>query len=205
MPPVPAKLEFRRKFFKLFGAEIAVKNFETTELWGVIRLKAWRLREDIRLYADYETNQTWLRLHARQIIDFGATYDAFEGEAAEPRYAFRRKGLRSTFVRDHWTVTDSAEQRVAEVQETSGALALSRRYLGIIPLIGEVLDLALAFAPQTYQITAADGSVLARIVHRKNPLVVKMELDSSMAPASYNPLIGVAMAALLSTIDATKN
>lgn len=205
MPPVPTKLEFRRKFFKLFGAEIAVKNLETDELWGVIRLKAWRLREDIRLYAGYETNQTWLRLHARQIVDFGATYDAYESNAAEPRYGFRRKGLRSTFVRDHWTVMDPSGKLIAEARETSSALALSRRYLGIIPVVGEVFDLALAFAPQTYQITTVDGTVLARIVHRKNPLVVKMELDSTTAPISYDPTIGLAMTALLSTIDATKN
>lgn len=198
-------LEFRRKYWKLFGAEISVTDASGASLVGLIRMKAWKLREDIRLYPDAQSQQELLRIHARQIIDFGATYDVFEGEAVAPSFSLRRKGLRSTFVRDHWLILDAQEQQIGEVQETSGGLALARRYIGIIPYVGELIDLALAFAPQTYAIRDMSGQSLGVVTHRKNPFLVKMQLDRSAAPADSNPMVGVAVTALLSVMDANKN
>jgi len=37
--------------------------------------KAFRLREDVRLYTGEDMQQEVLRINARQMIDFGATYD----------------------------------------------------------------------------------------------------------------------------------
>ncbi len=202
-------LEFRRRFFKLLGAEINVKDAESDETVGFIAMKAWVLREDVRLYRNASKQDEILRIHARSIVDFGATYDVYDSQTDQVLFSLRRKGLRSAFVRDHWDVLDTDNTVIASVQETSSGLAFIRRYIGLIPVAGPFIDIALSIAPLTYTISAVkDDAVIgtvARIIHRKNPFVVKMSLDRTDADTEIDPRIGVAVTALLSVIDASKN
>jgi hypothetical protein len=202
------QLEFRRKFWKFFGAEISVFAAGTDTLVGFIKMKAWKLREDVRLYSDHTMQQEILRIGARQIIDFGATYDVFDSLSNQKLFAMRRKGLKSTFVRDHWDLLDQAGNITGSVQETSSGLALARRWLEILPF-GDFIGLIFAFVPQTYTISVQDpagSSVVAgTITHRKNPFIVKMTLDISAAPPSFDPRIAIASTTMLSVIDAAKN
>ena len=198
-------LEFRRKFFKIFGAEIEIRDAEQHNLVGFIKMKAWKLREDIRIYTDKSRSTELLAITARQIIDFGATYDVTDSTSGEPIMSIRRKGLRSTFVRDHWDLNTPQGNPAGVLQETSSGLALARRYLGIIPFVGELIDLVFAFIPQTYQLRDTAGNNLVMITHRKNPLVVKMLVEFHGTSQQLDARAGVAVAALLSVIDAAKN
>ena len=198
------QLEFRRKFLKIVGAEISVFTPNDQQV-AVIHMKAWKLREDIRLYSGPDLATEALRIHARQIIDISATYDVFEGESAEPAFALRRKGLKSIFLRDHWDILDTTGNKIGEVVETSGTLAILRRWIGSFTIIGELIGLALAFTKQTYRLNTIDGRLLGTITHKKNPLLVRMDLDTSQAEAEANPAIPVAATTLLSIIDAVKS
>lgn len=202
------QIEFRRKFWKFFGAEIFVSNPGSGHDIGYIKMKAWKLREDIRLYTDRTMQQEVFQIHARQIIDFGATYDVLAGTPPQPYMSLRRKGLKSAFVRDHWDLLDNAGNVFGSVQETSSGLALARRWLEILPY-GELIGLAFSFVPQTYTIctTQPDGraAVMGTITHRKNPFIVKMLVDTSAAEVPVQPYITMAAASLLSIIDASKN
>lgn len=199
------KYELRRKFWKFFGAEISIFPENSTELAGFIKMKAFKLREDVRLYRDKTQSQELLAIQARQIIDFGATYDVTDSATGAAVMSLRRKGFRSAFVRDTWEILDPAGTVVGRIQETSGNLALVRRWLG---LISDLFDLVFAFVAQTYEIRlGADGSgdLLASVTHTKNPFVVKMDVDQSMSPSGTDPRIVLASTALLAIVDAAKN
>jgi hypothetical protein len=202
------QLEFRRKFWKFFGAEINVVEPTSEQLVGLIKMKAWKLKEDIRLYKDQSLQQEILRIGARSVIDFGATYDVFDSASNQQLFSLKRKGLKSTFVRDHWDIYDTANNVIGSVQETSSGLALARRWLEIIPF-GGIVALIFMFIAQTYTISMTDASgnqaVAGTITHRKNPVLVKMNLDYTAAQTNSDPRIGVAVVSLLSVIDASKN
>jgi hypothetical protein len=115
--------------------------------------------------------------------------------------------MKSTFVRDHWLILDAQGNEIGETIETSGKLALVRRWVGVVPYVGVAAELGLAFVPQTYQMTTKQptgNAHAAHITHRKNPLVVKINLDTTEAATPLDPRISMAMTALLSTIDAAK-
>jgi hypothetical protein len=196
-------LEFRRKFLVLVGAQINVADPQDDKTIGFIRMKAWKLKEDVRLYTDESQSQEVFRIHARNVIDFGGTYDVFDSNSNQQLFTLRRKGLKSSFVRDHWDILDNSGNAIGDVQETSKGLAFVRRWLEIIPVVGPFIDLALAFAPQTYSITI-NGKQVAGITHRKNPFIVKMSLDRSMDQGNTDPRISMAATSLLSIIDASK-
>ncbi|HSX05625.1 MAG TPA: hypothetical protein VLF69_04110 [Candidatus Saccharimonadales bacterium] len=201
-------LEFRRKFWKLAGAEIYLSDPATQQEIGYIKMKAWKLREDVRLFTDRSMQREIFEVHARQIIDLGATYDVLDGATLQPVFSLKRKGLKSIFVRDHWDLLDNNGTVFGAVQETSSILALARRWLELLPF-GELAGLIFSFVPQTYTISAlqADGSsaVVGNVVHRKNPFIVKMLLDTSMAQATVHPFVPLAATTMLSIIDAAKN
>lgn len=199
------QLEFRRKFWRILGAAIYIKDPNTEQTVGYIEMKAWKLREDIRVFSDDTKSQELLRIHARNIIDFGATYDVYDGATGQALFYFRRQGLKSAFVRDHWNIFTTTDQPYASVEETSSGLALARRWISIIPYAGEIADLVLGFIPQTYQIHDSAGNVAAFLAHRKNPFIVKFGLDTAMAQTSVDSRLPIAAVALLSTIDANKN
>jgi hypothetical protein len=200
-------LEFRRKFWVIVGAKIHVTDPASERNVGFIQMKAWKLREDVRLFTDETMQQEVIRIHARTIIDIGATYDVFDSRTGEMPYSLRRKGLKSIFVRDHWDILDPNGNIIGEVQETSSGLALARRWLGIIPYVGPIIDLALAFFPQTYVInviTANGKALLANLTHRKNPFIVKMSLDTSAAQVPVDPRLTLSITSMLSVIDGVK-
>jgi len=203
------KLEFRRKYWKIAGAEIYVDDPNTQQEVGYIKMKAWKLREDIRLFSDRSMQREILQIHARQIIDFGATYDVTDSSTGQQFFSMRRKGLKSTFVRDHWDLLDNNGNVFGSVQETSSGLALARRWLDIIPYVNIVSALVFMFVVQTYTINIlqADGSnaVGGTITHRKNPFIVKMSLDTSAAQVPVHPFVTLAATAMLSVIEAVKN
>ena len=135
-----------------------------------------------------------------------ATYDVTDSASGMKLFSLRRKGLRSVFVRDTWEILDAGETVVGMVRETSGNLAIVRRWLGAI---SDIFDLIFAFVKQTYEITYAPSgqtpAVVAQIVHHKNPILVRMSMDMSMAPAGSDPRVALAAGSLLSVMDATKN
>jgi uncharacterized protein YxjI len=102
--------------------------------------KMFRLREDIRVYADETKTQEVLTIKARQILDFSAAYDVMDGSIGQKVGVLRRKGLRS-ILRDEWEVLDANDQPVGLLFEDSMGLALLRRFL-----LGSLL-------PQNYDLT----------------------------------------------------
>jgi hypothetical protein len=202
------QLELRRKFWQVFGAEITISDPVGGQEVGYIKMKALKLREDVRIFTDRSMQHELVQIHARNIIDFGATYDVSRSADSQPMVSLRRKGLKSTFVRDHWDIYDPSGATIGSIQETSGTLALVRRWIGMIPYV-ELLTLIFAFIAQTYEIrlNQPDGSlaVAARITHRKNPFVVKMHVDISNAQVELDPLVILSAAAMLSVVDAAKN
>jgi uncharacterized protein YxjI len=108
--------------------------------------KMFKLREDIRVYADELKTRELLNIQARQIIDFSAYYDVFDSQYATKVGGLRRKGFRS-LVQDQWEVFDPTEQQIGLLKEDSVNRALVRRFL-----LGNLL-------PQDYDLTIGSDCV----------------------------------------------
>ena len=84
----------RRKFFRLLGAAFHVYDPDG----GLVfysKQKAFKLREDIRLYSDESMTTEVLTIQARQIVDFSAAYDVVETATGTKLGALKRKGWKS--------------------------------------------------------------------------------------------------------------
>lgn len=176
----------RKKVFKLFGGAFHI-HAPSGELIFYSKMKAFKLKEDIRIYTGTDMKTEALVIKARQVIDFRAAYDVIDPASNEKLGALKRKGLKS-LIKDEWVIMDANDLDVGLVEEDSMALALVRRF---------VLNLI----PQTYHVSMS-GARVATLRHHFNPFVTKISIDfAADADNRLDKRLGLAAVVLLCAIE----
>lgn len=176
----------RRKFFSFWGQTLLIYDAsDKLVLYGY--MKAFKLKEDMRLFADESMKKELIRISARQIIDFGATYDVYDSVANKHIGALRRSGWKS-IIRDEWKLLDPEDQEFGLIQEDSQILALVRRF--VTNLI-----------PQSYHVRIGERDVAGYKQHF-NPFWLKITADfSADHKGLYDRRLGLAALTLLCLIE----
>lgn len=178
----------RRKVFKLLGGAFHVFD-PAGNVVLYSKQKAFKLKEDIRIYTGEDMDTEVLTIRTDQIIDLGATYHVHDSQQGGVRVgSLKRKGLKS-MLRDEWVILDPSGQEVGIIQEDSVALALLRRLM-----VGWLL-------PQKYYGTIGNNPVSV-FTRNFNPLVSKMSLDFTMdTQGQLDRRLGIAAVIMLLAID----
>jgi len=182
---VPTSYVARRNFFNFLGITCRILDTAGSLLF-YIKMKAFKLREDITIYRDAGRTQPLLTIKARQIIDFSACYDVLDVQSGQTVGSCRRKGLKS-ILKDEWELLDSDEALVGHAKEDSMLLALVRRFLSNL-------------VPQTFLIEAM-GEQVGKLKGTWNPFLVKYAVDFSNNRGQLDPRLGLAITVLLLTIE----
>ncbi|MFZ0531659.1 MAG: hypothetical protein WAM09_00640, partial [Anaerolineales bacterium] len=90
--------------------------------------KIFKLKEDVRVYADETKTRELLNIQARQILDFSSYYDVIDSQYSTKVGGLHRKGFGS-MVQDEWEVFDPQEKSLGILKEDSLSRALIRRIL----------------------------------------------------------------------------
>ena len=179
----------RRKVFKILGGAFHIYDPDgNVALYA--KLKAFRLKEDIRLYATEAMETEVLRIRTKSIWDVAGTYDVYDPVADENVGALRRKGLKSLF-KDEWLFIDVQGNEAGKIQEDSALKATLRR----------LNDGLAALMPQGYH---ADwgGSPVALYKQNMNPFVRKLAIDFTPDTGNrLDPRLGIAAAVLLCAVE----
>lgn len=155
----------RRKYFRFMGAEMRVVD-DSGQLTAFAEAQRLKLKEAITLYGDEAKTEPLVSINARQVIDFGATYDITDATSGQALGALRRKGLQSSFVRDSWTILDPQGQEVGTIEEDSAWMGIVRRFVDIVSLL----------VPQRYDVTV-DGQQVGQLQRSKNLFVLKYDMS----------------------------
>jgi len=92
--------------------------------------KLFKIKDDIRIYADSSKKVELLRIKQRNVMDWAGLFDVFDPQNGAKLGAFRRKGWRS-WVRDEWHLLDANDQQVGTILETGNAFL--RRIFKFLP------------------------------------------------------------------------
>jgi hypothetical protein len=176
----------RRKVFKIFGGHFDLLDTNGNKLL-FSRQKAFKLKEDIRLFLTDQPHVELLTIKARSIIDFGAAYDVIDTRQGMKVGALRRKGF-SSLIRDSWQILDANDVPIGKVTEDSTGLALLRRFLTNL-------------IPQTFNAYVGDLHV-AEFSQRFNPFIYKLDIDFRFHGGEHlDRRRGLAAAILLCAIE----
>lgn len=181
----------RRKILTFFGGKFHIYN-NAGELVGFSKMKAFKLKEDLRIFKTEAMAEELIRIKARNIIDISATYDVVDSETNEKIGAFRRKGLKS-IIKDEWVILDNEDREIGLIAEESMFFALFRRF--ITPLL----------FPQSYTCTLA-GEQVAAYRQNFNPFVMKIKVDLTFDPdQKFDRRLAMAAGLLLCGIEGKQN
>jgi hypothetical protein len=175
----------RRKVLKLFGASFQVLDAQG-RMVGFSSQKAFRLKEDVRVYADATRSRELLAIRARQIVDWSAAYDVEDSTEQRKVGALRRKGW-SSLVRDRWEVMDAVDRPLARLQEDSMLMALLRRLFSNL-------------IPQRFHLESPGGEALATLQVRFNPFVYRLDV-AVLRRDVVDPRLVLATAVLLAAVE----
>lgn len=175
---------FRRKVFKFFGGAFHVYD-ETGNVIFYSKQKAFKLKEDFRIYSDESQSDELLAIKTPQILEIGATYNVQDVTTDEAVGALRRKGLKS-IVKDEWIILSKEGKEIGILTETSLIAALLSRFINLIP--------------QTYVVLANNREV-AKIKQHFNPFVLKYTMTIADERPSVDPRLLIAAGILLAGIE----
>ena len=178
-----------KKLLQAFGGTFYLYDSgENLVLWA--SQKAFKLKEDFRIYSDENKSQELLRVGARSILDFSAAYDVFDSATGQKIGAFKRQGLKSSFVQDTWTLMDWNDAEIGVCQEDSAVMGLIRRHV----------EHASWLMPQRYDITVG-GQQIATFQQNRNPFSSRMEIRFNLPNPAYDRRLILALAMLLEAIE----
>lgn len=187
----------RRQVFRLFGAGFDITGEGGVPI-GFCEQKAFKLREDIRIFTDKTKQEELLRMKSRQIIDFGATYDVFL-PTGEQIGSLRRKGIASSFIRDAWRIFDSSGKQIAALKEDSTFAALIRRFV----------EFAAILFPQKFHLRRVDESgkendkapAIATFRNHFNPFIYRLSITIHEPDPELDDLMLLATGCLIAAIE----
>jgi len=176
----------RRKVFKLFGGAFHIYD-PAGELVLFSEMKAFKLKEDIRLYSDEQMTTEILVIKARRVLDISSEYDVVDAATGDTVGVLKRKGLKS-ILKDEWILMDANDQETGLIKEDSLALALVRRFLTNL-------------IPQKFTAYVGETPVCT-YKQNFNPFVQKLTLDFTLdAQAQFDRRLGIAAAILLLAVE----
>lgn len=176
----------RKKIFSFLG-----HSFHVFDPQGKVimysHMKAFKLKEDIRVYTGEDKQHELLTIKARNILDFSAIYDVVDAQTQQKVGALKRKGLKS-MLKDEWLFLDTQDNPIAVIQEDSLFLALLRRFLTNL-------------IPQSYHLDM-NGQPIGAFHQNFNPFVLKLNLDfTADTQKRLDRRLGIAVAILLCAIE----
>lgn len=154
------------------------------------KMKAFKLKEDLRLYTDESLSTEVLTIQADRVIDFSAAYTVKDPTTGESIGALRRAGFKS-MLRDEWAVFGADGNQLGKIMEDSTLKALARRFIDLLAL----------FMPQKYHVEF-DGQTVCTMQQTFNPFLMKLVVD--FTPDTDNrldPRLGLAAAVLMCAIE----
>lgn len=177
----------RRQFFSFLSTNFFIYDDEVGEnLIGYCKQKAFKLKEDIRVFTDESMEDERLAIKARAILDFSAAYDVFDSKSGKKLGALRRKGWESIF-RDKWIVMDEDDNEIGKIEEDSALMATLRRFLSNL-------------IPQTFHLADDNGDEIAKFRQNFNPFIFKLFVTVE-DDCTLSPMLVLAGGILLAAIE----
>lgn len=187
------QLVARKNFFNFIHQWFTIMDPQGNVLLYT-KMRAFKLKEDIRVLGPDKQTEL-ISLRARQVLDFGATYDVTDSVTSEKVGSLRRRAMKS-LIKDEWQILDTNDQEVGVITEDSSGLAILRRLIG---------GLTSLLAPQEHNGFIGKQHVL-NFRQTRNPFITKTFLNFSMdTGGSLDRRMGLAAAILFCAIEGKQN
>jgi uncharacterized protein YxjI len=154
-------------FVNRYAVYTANEDGSKGDLFAFAQQKRLAFKEKVEFYANEEKSQLAFTLRAEKVMDVHGRYFV-EDPNGNLLGAFR-KDFKKSLLKSTWHIVDAQDQPVLSVSESSTALAAFRRFIGLIPIIGDFGGLIVLFFKYHFKITTPDEQEAG--IYRKTKLI----------------------------------
>ena len=126
-----------------------------------VKQKAFKLKEDVSVYADEAQTRLVFRIAADRVIDWNARYD-ISGPSGEKLGAIKRQGMKSLW-KSHYDITDARGATAYSVREANPWAKVFDSLLSEVPVLGALTGYV--FHP-AYVVARPTGTPMFRVTKR---------------------------------------
>lgn len=125
------------------------------ELVAFAEQKRLAFKERVDFYADKDKKKHAFVMRAEKVMDVHGKY--FIEDTDGNRVGAFRKEFAKSLLNSTWDILDSKDNKVLVISESNQAIAILRRFLQWIPIIGDVLDLIMNFFKYHFVFRTVNG------------------------------------------------
>lgn len=137
-----------------------------------VKQKAFKLKEDITVYADDQQNVERFKIKADRIIDFNASYGFSDANGRELG-AVKRQGVRSLW-KASYGISDAHGNVSLTMREENPWVKVLDSLVEDVPVIGMLSGY---FLNPSYLVTREDGTPVMRLTKRPSLLERRFEIE----------------------------
>ncbi len=171
------------------------------ELLAFAQQKRLAFREKVTFYADEAKTQAVFSFRAEKVVDIHGRY--FVEDANGQQVGSFKKEFARSLINSTWTIFDTNNQPAMQVVESNHALAIMRRFGGLVPIVGAFSEIVTALLRYHFDITdLASNQVVGK--YQKTKLIRDHYL-LSMGESAYEKVDWRVLASLSVALDALQS
>src|ERR687886_2168301 len=121
--------------FKILALSPQVRVTDASgQLVAYVKQKAFKLKEDVTIFADEGQMQPLYRMNANRILDFNANYTVTTPHG-QTLGAVRRPGMRSIW-KANYPISDPSGTEIGAIHEENAWVKVMDALLGEVPVLG---------------------------------------------------------------------
>ena len=121
-----------------------------------VKQKKMKIKEDIRFRLSADGDAHLFRIKSKTVFEFAGKHDVLDDQ--DVVIGSLGKSFGKSLLRSHWQVFDAAGTQLFEAHEKSMAVALIRRFIEFVPVVGDYLG-ALQWLPFDFVLLRGDAVI----------------------------------------------
>jgi hypothetical protein len=173
----------------------------TKKLLAFAQQKRLAFKEKVTFYSDEQQSALAFTFRAEKVMDVHGRY-IVEGADGRLLGSFRKEFKKSLLV-SNWVVMDAEGSELLRVQENNVTVAVLRRYVSFVPLVGDLLDILMTFF--RYHFSFKDVTSQQEVGQYKKTTLLRDHYELLVADGAWEKMdwrvfaaVGVALDALQS-------
>lgn len=122
--------------YKLFAIDAGGNK---GQLIGLAQQKRMAFKEKVEVYTTEEKTETAFVFRAEKVFDIHGRY--FVEDTNGEMLGMFKKQFKQSLVNSTWQLLNKDGQALYEIRESSNALAIARRFGGMIPIVGDIINI----------------------------------------------------------------
>ena len=172
-----------------------IENGQKGALVAFAQQKRLAFKEKVTFYADEAKTQAIFTLRAEKAMDIHGRF--FVEDTAGQVVGMFRKVFGASLLVSTWRVMDAAGTELYEVKENNAVLAVLRRFAGMVPVVGEAVELIVMFMKYHFAVIDLSTSVEVGMDAKTTLLRDHYQLsldDSAAAKVDWRTWVAMAVA-----------